>query len=404
MGMPQNPLGANSPSGKKDPIKNQGTNNGSNPSSSSIVDDSFSSGSRMAMSRTSSQEPISCCSKFNKKRKHVQQVHQEISKKRTRKRDHNIIIINNDNSNEISTKLSLRDETWPTKEDTTQVYIPAEDMMRNQMLAYNIGLMKHYRPGEEEHESRIGVSTKLDLFTYPWSITKILTRSDLGHLSRLLVQTRLAERYVMPFLDEASRNEVIGNPEGLRTLCADESWLLVTKLGCAGILSIPDSTSPFLSVPQPQQLLFKTSLLHDHDNDTPHHQLNAVQYLLLVQTRLAERYVMPYLDEASRSEVIVNPEGLRVSVWDCDTKSMHCLVFKKWATSKSYVLINHWTKDFVRRRELAAGDEIGMCWGSFYSRFNFSVLKRASTIIIQEYADVDADHVHDHHQFIHSPQ
>ncbi|KAL9412310.1 hypothetical protein AB3S75_045855 [Citrus x aurantiifolia] len=162
---------------------------------------------------------------------------------------------------------------------------------------------------DEEHESRIGVSTKLNLFTYPWNITKILAPSDLGHLSRLLVQTRLAERYVMPFLDDASR-----------------------------------------------------------------------------------------------SEVIVNPEGLRVSVWDCDTNSMHCLVFKKWATSKSYVLINHWTKDFVRRRELAAGDEIGMCWGSFYSRFNFSVLKRASTIIIQEYADVDADHVHDHHQFIHSPQ
>ncbi|KAK9178842.1 hypothetical protein WN943_028036 [Citrus x changshan-huyou] len=58
---------------------------------------------------------------------------------------------------------------------------------------------------------------------------------------------------------------------------------------------------------------------------------------------------MPFLDEASRSEVIGNPEGLRVSVWDCDTNSMHCLVFKKWATSKSYVLINHWTKDFVRR-------------------------------------------------------
>ncbi|GAY41095.1 hypothetical protein CUMW_056800 [Citrus unshiu] len=124
------------------------------------------------------------------------------------------------------------------------------------MPAYNIGLMKHYRPGEEEHKSRIGVSTKLNLFTYPWKINKILTSSDLRHLTRL------------------------------------------------------------------------------------------------------------------------------VSVWDCDTNSMHCLVFKKWATSKSYVLINHWTKDFVRRRELAAGDEIGMCWDSFYSRFNFSVLKRAPTIII----------------------
>ncbi|KAL9409731.1 hypothetical protein AB3S75_048034 [Citrus x aurantiifolia] len=314
MAMPQKPIGVISQPQKKEPVKNQpesnyNIDNGSNNiSSSSVVDghdhddDGFSSaGSRILMSvmsrSTPSQEPISRCSKFNKKRKHVQQVHQESSKKRTRKRDHSIVIINNDNSNEISTKLSLRDETWPTKEDTTQAYIPAEDMMRNQMLAYNIGLMNYYRPGEEEHESRIGVSTKLDLFTYPWSITKILTRSDLGHLSRLLVQTRLAERYVMPFLDEASRNEVIGNPE-----------------------------------------------------------------------------------------------GLRVSVWDCDTNSMHRLVFKKWATSNSYVLINHWTADFVRRRELAAGDEIGMCWDSFYSRFNFSVLKRAPapTIIVQDHVDVAA--------------
>ncbi|GAY45683.1 hypothetical protein CUMW_091220 [Citrus unshiu] len=66
--------------------------------------------------------------------------------------------------------------------------------------------------------------------------------------------------------------------------------------------------------------------------------------------------------------------------------------FKKWATSNSYVLINHWTADFVRRRELAAGDEIGMCWDSFYSRFNFSILKRAPapTIIVQDHADVAA--------------
>ncbi|KAK9181826.1 hypothetical protein WN944_024966 [Citrus x changshan-huyou] len=81
---------------------------------------------------------------------------------------------------------------------------------------------------------------------------------------------------------------------------------------------------------------------------------------------------------------------------------MQRLVFKKWATSNSYVLINHWTKDFLRRRELAAGDEIGMCLDSFYSRFNFSVLKRAPTIIVQDHANVAADH--DHHQFIRSPQ
>ncbi|KAK9229792.1 hypothetical protein WN944_022758 [Citrus x changshan-huyou] len=100
-------------------------------------------------------------------------------------------------------------------------------MARNKMPAYNIGLMKHYRPGEEEHKSRIGVSTKLILFTYPWKINKILTSSDLRHLTRLLAQTRLAERYVMPFLDEASRDEVIVNPEGLGSACG-----IVIRIQC----------------------------------------------------------------------------------------------------------------------------------------------------------------------------
>ncbi|XP_062145845.1 B3 domain-containing protein At2g33720-like [Alnus glutinosa] len=70
-------------------------------------------------------------------------------------------------------------------------------------------------------------------------------------------------------------------------------------------------------------------------------------------------------------------EGVQVCVWDCDTKSEHQLVFKRWASNGSYVLIGKWKKEFVERRVLNKGDEIGLYWDETNSRFNFSILKRA---------------------------
>ncbi|KAE8055390.1 hypothetical protein FH972_012230 [Carpinus fangiana] len=71
-------------------------------------------------------------------------------------------------------------------------------------------------------------------------------------------------------------------------------------------------------------------------------------------------------------------DGIPVRVWDIDTNSEHELIFKYWPSgSGTYVLQRNWTKEFVTRRTLEKGDEIGLSWDESYSRFNFCVLKRA---------------------------
>ncbi|GMP68676.1 hypothetical protein CsSME_00028218 [Camellia sinensis var. sinensis] len=66
----------------------------------------------------------------------------------------------------------------------------------------------------------------------------------------------------------------------------------------------------------------------------------------------------------------------RVVVWDYDTGSEHELVFKRWRSSKSFVLVDNWVTWFVRRRELRDGDEIGLFWDASNSWFGFRVLAR----------------------------
>ncbi|KHN43616.1 B3 domain-containing protein [Glycine soja] len=58
---------------------------------------------------------------------------------------------------------------------------------------------------------------------------------------------------------------------------------------------------------------------------------------------------------------------------------MHYLVFKFWVSSRSYVFIDNWTKEFVNRRSLQINDEIGFHWNSYKNQFDFSVLARASS-------------------------
>ncbi|TXG69192.1 hypothetical protein EZV62_004127 [Acer yangbiense] len=123
------------------------------------------------------------------------------------------------------------------------------------------------------------VSTELELFCDPWKIKKILTKSDLGDLSRLLMRTSCVETHVLPFMG---------------------------------------------------------------------------------------------VDEVK--QVVHSKDGLRVGVWDYDTHSLHQMEFKKWPSSKSYVLTLNWNKDFVKRRNLKEKDQIALFWDSHASRFWFHVL------------------------------
>lgn len=96
---------------------------------------------------------------------------------------------------------------------------------------------------------------------------------------------------------------------------------------------------------------------------------------LLFGSNLLQNFMVPVLGRDAQRDA---ESGMRtpVRVWDVDTMSMHQLVLKRWASSKNYVLIGRWNRDFVKRRVLKKGDEIGLQWDSYRSCFNFSVLKR----------------------------
>ncbi|XWS29141.1 hypothetical protein CRYUN_Cryun24cG0002800 [Craigia yunnanensis] len=95
---------------------------------------------------------------------------------------------------------------------------------------------------------------------------------------------------------------------------------------------------------------------------------------LLLASELVESHIFPFWNADQLTKI---KEGLPVSVWDCDTKTEHELVFKQWNKGAN-VLIKNWVKDFVKRRELKFGDEIGLFWDIYSSRFKFSVLNRVA--------------------------
>ncbi|KAI6706165.1 hypothetical protein NL676_009127 [Syzygium grande] len=135
---------------------------------------------------------------------------------------------------------------------------------------------------EEEEDRRNGVSTELVLLFDPYKIKKKLTKSDLGHLSRLLIPRACVTTHVLWCMSEET----------------------VTR--------------------------------------------------------------------------VMSGEGAEVVVWDADVRSEHRLVFAFWASSGAYVLKGCWIKEFVRRRGLAAGDEIGIYWDPTANSFHFSLLRKAN--------------------------
>ena len=66
-----------------------------------------------------------------------------------------------------------------------------------------VGVMRE----SEEEGNHWGYSTKLMLYDDPWKIKKLLTKSDLGNLSRLLLPKELIEDLVLPVLSVESKRE-----------------------------------------------------------------------------------------------------------------------------------------------------------------------------------------------------
>ncbi|TXG70973.1 hypothetical protein EZV62_005908 [Acer yangbiense] len=101
---------------------------------------------------------------------------------------------------------------------------------------------------------------------------------------------------------------------------------------------------------------------------------------LLIPTNSVQEHVFPFMSDDAVQQVEsggCRGGGLRVSVLDYDTDTVHQLVFKRWSdSSKSYVFTLNWIKDFVKRRDLKIKDEIGLFWDCCHSRFVFCVLNR----------------------------
>ena len=97
---------------------------------------------------------------------------------------------------------------------------------------------------------------------------------------------------------------------------------------------------------------------------------------LLVPKDMVVDLVIPVLRPRGLRETHIE-KGTRIAIWDIDTKSLHYMMFKQWVSSGTYVFINNWMKDFIQRRGLKQGDEIGFLWDPYKNRFNFSVLVRA---------------------------
>ncbi|KAL0003045.1 hypothetical protein SO802_016826 [Lithocarpus litseifolius] len=97
---------------------------------------------------------------------------------------------------------------------------------------------------------------------------------------------------------------------------------------------------------------------------------------LLIAKDLVKEHILPQW-ETSFIEGI--KDGVVVAIWDFDTMTEHQLRFKQWSSNESCVFNGMWNRDFVSRRQLKVGDEIGLFWDQSNSRFNFSVLNRASS-------------------------
>lgn len=95
---------------------------------------------------------------------------------------------------------------------------------------------------------------------------------------------------------------------------------------------------------------------------------------LLVSKELAKEFVIPYL--AGGAEAAKEKEGVEVRILDIDDNILHSLSFKIWTSVQSCVFTKRWIKEFVHRRNLKKGDDIGLRWNEQSHQFEFSVLRR----------------------------
>lgn len=115
----------------------------------------------------------------------------------------------------VSTTLSLSSSESPKKrkrnpDDPKVSCTPSDNKLTNEER--KIKRMRNLSNEEREKDEWFGVSTELTLFKDPWIIKKVLTTSDLGQLSRLLLQTGPIEDHIIKYLNN---DDKISVQEGL---------------------------------------------------------------------------------------------------------------------------------------------------------------------------------------------
>ncbi|PNY03275.1 hypothetical protein L195_g026600, partial [Trifolium pratense] len=79
---------------------------------------------------------------------------------------------------------------------------------------------------------------------------------------------------------------------------------------------------------------------------------------LLLKKEVAQKFIIPFL--LGGAEAAQTKQGIQVQVRDVDTDTLHSLVFKIWISAKMHTFTKRWAKDFVQRRNLKKGDQIGL--------------------------------------------
>ncbi|WJX38338.1 hypothetical protein P8452_26011 [Trifolium repens] len=128
---------------------------------------------------------------------------------------------------------------------------------------------------------------------------------------------------------------------------------------------------------------------HDHDDDDQWEMKKVLEKSdvclhlsrLLLKKDVAQQFIIPVLmlgGGGGAEQAAQSKDGIQVQVRDLDTDSLHTLVFKIWSSAKSHIFSKKWVKDFVLRRDLKKGDQIGFRWDQENRRFDFTVLRRAN--------------------------
>ncbi|CAA7036968.1 unnamed protein product [Microthlaspi erraticum] len=89
-----------------------------------------------------------------------------------------------------------------------------------------------------------------------------------------------------------------------------------------------------------------------------------------------ERHILRHLFKYEQKRVLEG-DGIMVNVYDDDTHTSHKLRLRKWSFNETCCLTDRWRTDFVNRRSLKVGDEIGLFWDRFHSTLHFRVVSSA---------------------------